>query len=408
MNCPKCNAEILKSNAKFCPKCGYNLSSAEIYSVDNKSTENTQQAMNVHNAEGASFATMPKITIKMTRTVKLVLILIPILIGAFYIYKYITAPPTPDKIVSNFLNQLKSGNYDKAYAFFDDTKLIGNEYLSLESFKKSFEKNPVKDFRYTVNTNSQSSQTSGKKTDKYNGGKMDFDVTLVFENGSNHLKLSTVNLSPDGRKYNIKINPAPFIGTVNFNIHNAVLDKVSIDNKPYDLKKNNKSLSMFNGLGSHLSINTADVKPIEIDFKAGDNIVIDKSDLKPSDEVISTIKKSLEDYNKIWNDSLYNNKIDDFKPYVLENSDEWQKLVDYLGAEWLAGDKLLNIEFGKIYFEGTGMSDDANDYLSHVAVETDESWFDADSSTSDTIKWRYHLQKCTDGKWRIYYVERRY
>lgn len=160
MRCNKCNYEINKENVSFCPQCGSKIicEGKDINGdiaprvEENRNTEvsdNTDSNLSAKQEEELTSLnlTLPKVNFKITRKVKIGLALVVVLVCGFFAYKHFTAPLSAEKVATNFLNALKSENYDKAYSYLDDRTLIGEKFLTSADFKKAIGKTKVKDFR---------------------------------------------------------------------------------------------------------------------------------------------------------------------------------------------------------------------------------------------------------------------
>lgn len=146
MNCPRCNAPITKEGSNFCPHYGYDLTLNQ---------ETKPKAQVIDAGANVPISAAGNKNIRTNKIAILIIAAIAVIIAAFFGIRYFTKP-TPDRVMMKFLNSLKAGKYEDAYRYLDDSKLTGNNYLTAEYFRKSFEGNPLTDYSYTVESSSDS------------------------------------------------------------------------------------------------------------------------------------------------------------------------------------------------------------------------------------------------------------
>lgn len=384
MNCPRCNAVITNENASFCPQCGCNLSSGQ-------ETESGAQitAAKMNMPAPAAGVGMTKVN----KTAIIVVAAIAVIIAAFFVIRYFIAP-TPDKVMTKFLNNLKAGKYEEAYKCFDESRLTGSNYLTAEYFKKSFGDNPVTGYSYTVesSSDSKSSRTDNEKTV--------FNVILQYKKGSVAMNIPVYKRTSQGNKSKIVIDPSKFIKVTTIGqFDNALI--VSLDNKKIETSKSNK-IPMFLNTKLKIKITNNAIKPVEQEISAGDDFNYDES-FEPSDDLASKAKETIDNYNKAWIKAVNSKSTYGLEQYVQQGSDEWNSAVDQLSYYkdiTIKESDYLGIKFGKTSFY--------NNEFDNISIEVDETWIDQNNPNGHVINWIYYLKVADDGKLYITNCSHRY
>lgn len=379
MNCPRCNTPITKEGSNFCPHCGYNL------------TLNQETKPEVQVIAAGTNMPIPAAGSKNTRANKIAIIIIAaiaIIIAAFFGIRYFTNP-TPDRVMTKFLNNLKAGKYEDAYRYLDDSKLTGNNYLTAEYFRKSFEDDPLTGYSYTVESSSDSENfmtTDDEKTI--------FNVVLQLKKGSVTMNIPVYKRVTKGNKGKIMIDPSKFIKIATIEqISNGLT--VSLDNKKIDSSKYNK-IPMFLNSKLKVKITSDMIKPIEKEITAGEDFGYD-GPYEPTDEIVSKVKDIIDNFNKAWIKTVNSKDMSNIEPYVEWNSNAWNDIVNQLSnlnGKTIKDNDLLSTKFGNINFY--------NNRLDTIAIDVDETWAEDNYPNGKVIKWQYYLKSESDGKLCIF------
>lgn len=379
LNCPRCNAPITKEGSNFCPHCGYNLTLNQ---------EIKPEAQVIDTGANVPIAAVGSNNTRINKTVIIIIAAIAVIIAAFFGIRYFTNP-TPDRVMTKFLNNLKAGKYEDAYKYLDDSKLNGNNYLTAEYFRKSFEDNPLTDYSYTVESSSdfENFTTDDEKTT--------FNVVLQLKKGPVTMNIPVYKRVTQGNKGKIMIDPGKFIKSTTIEQFSNGLT-VSLDNKKIDASKYNK-IPMFLNSKHKVKITSDMIKPIEKEITAGEDFGYD-GPYEPTDEIVSKVKDIIDNFNKAWIKTVNSKNMSNIEPYVQWNSDEWNGIYNQISNnknETVKDSDYIGVKFGNINFY--------NNQLDTLSVEADETWAGADYPNGKVNKWIYYLKLQDDGKLYIFY-----
>lgn len=112
------------------------------------------------------------------------------------------------------------------------------------------------------------------------------------------------------------------------------------------------------------------IKPIEKEITAGEDFGYD-GPYEPSDEIVSKIKETINNYDKAWIKAWNDKSVSELKSFVLPDSEEWSKLSDQFSNaqnEIIKDSDFSGIKFGSIVFY--------DNKIDTLSVQVDETWIE--------------------------------
>lgn len=393
--CPQCGTKITKENIKFCPYCGYEFKEHYSELITNESLVST---VNEDKSSETGETTPPKksgknLILQEKNKKKIIIasiiVLIVIIAGILFKYYY-DVTNSPDYKAQRFMDALKKGDFDSAYNYFDTTKLDGKIFLTKEDFKKSFGGNSISNYTMQKIDNTKNTSLSNNKGFNAEGKAnqvYSYDVSISASGENRQIPLTLENK----KDYNNKngkwfVDPAPFIKTTSIVQPNNV--SMKINDKAINIK-NEEAIDMFLGYPFTVRFTNGDIKPIDINGKAGDSIQNVK--IEPSDQLKEYINKLINGYRVAMNKVRDNRDMSNLLPYVLQNSSKWNDIVNNLYYNSYSGTSLVNIQVNNIQF--------SDDTFHNIYVDTTETW--QYSYSTSNIHVNYTINKHDNGKWFI-------
>lgn len=389
MFCRKCGTEITRENAKFCNKCGCALSGVES-NVENISaaTKNSEVIQGIKGQpEDTNAVTLPKVNSKLNKKVIVIIAVIVLVLCAIPAAKAVFKPEGPQAVVKEFLKELKAGNYEKAYSYIDNSKLLNEQFLNYEDFRKSFEKEKITDFNIV------------KDKSKSDNSKMsDYKVKAKMTHGGQKVENTfvLVNVS-DEKKPEWKIDPESFI--VQTQVKTLVGIDIEINGKKVNINtEGNAAVRMFKNYPIHVRLANSDILPVETDTISGS--CLEFYEFQPGEAFKKTVEDIIVGYNKNALPKFYRNySISDVEGYIKVYSGIWSELYKDQIIKPLAEEyKSIEIEIEDIEFLDDPNTLDVSN-INKIVVSTNEKWFFGGKEDSGELV--YYMEKLPNGNWLI-------
>ncbi|NPV89419.1 MAG: zinc ribbon domain-containing protein [Firmicutes bacterium] len=377
MRCPNCQADTIKESANFCPKCGHNF------------TE--EPGTNLPTAPA-----LPNISLHISRNVKIAAGVIAAVVCAVLLVSFIFKPAAPEDVAGDFIKALKSGDYDKAFKYLDDTEFIGRPLLNEENFglasREKFK--AITEYRLDI---------SSLDPDDYTTQTFNTVFGLGGERGK--LKLVLVNRGTRN-KPDWKIDPSVFLKVTTIQTLKDV--SVTVNGVPVTVASGAARLDTFDGCPLKISFTHPNISPVEKEAKSGD--AVRHTTPVVSDSVKSSAQELVKGYLNGLQEAVKNTDIKPVAQYLKPDSSGWNNVKRGLDYNSQGGVYSLmevkNVSFGEIILNGDVKKVKAR-YTWAGREETKKLGEEPVFTSDDTVQRSFtaEIEQQSDGRWLIVRAE---